>query len=481
MILVKKISLLLTACLLLGILNACGQPAETDETTTTNEVVEKVDLNGYEFRYLFDGTDTDNIVFGYNRDATFGDLALSRKAEVEQNLNCKIELCYSTDLATTIKNSIASQTDIYSASQWANYSFQLQNLIRADMMLPISEIDSIINFRDNTDKWGNKYQLESFLWNNDIYGLLPIQWPEYIYFSLDHLFVVNETLIKNGGFTDPREFVEKGEWNRTKLREIMEDYTLTTSAGNEQYGLVCNRFHFFDITLRASEIELVKKENGAWVSGIDTPECIDALNWAEDMIYGTGKDYVYPQIVDTYQAEKAFLEENAVMLLIHSYFIFQPKSQIAYGMEDFGLLPFPLSDSNKSNNWIGQHETLMYGVSIPANVEEPDSTAYILNALYEPLEGYETEEKRLEYYNRNIFHDTRDADVFFKTLQINRYTYRYGNTGFLPTSIAQGLSDQKGKKTVIEYLDSIKAQFESTFDVIIPMYESMEAVWGMEE
>jgi ABC-type glycerol-3-phosphate transport system substrate-binding protein len=233
--------------------------------------------------------------------------------------------------------------------------------------------------------------------------------------------------------------------------------------------------------MRASEIELVKKENGTWVSGIDTPECLDALNWAQDMIYGSGKDYIYPQTVDTYQAEKAFLDQNAVLLLIHSYFIFQPKSQIAYGMEDFGLLPFPLSDNNTSNNWIGQHETLMYGISIPANAEEPESAAYVLNALYEPLPGYETEEQRLDYYNRNIFHDPRDADVFFKTLERNRYTYRYSNTGFLPNSITQGLSDLKGKKTVKEYLDSIKTKFESTFDVIIPMYESMESVWGAEE
>jgi hypothetical protein len=66
-------------------------------------------------------------------------------------------------------------------------------------------------------------------------------------------------------------------------------------------------------------------------------------------------------------------------------------------------------------------------------------------------------------------------------LERNRYTYRYSNTGFLPNSITQGLSDLKGKKTVKEYLDSIKTKFESTFDVIIPMYESMDAVWGAEE
>ena len=46
--------------------------------------------------------------------------------------------------------------------------------------------------------------------------------------------------------------------------------------------------------------------------------------------------------------------------------------------------------------------------------KEPESISRIVDAMFEHLEGYETEAALQEYYNHNVFHDPRDTKVIFE-------------------------------------------------------------------
>jgi uncharacterized protein YceK len=466
---IKKNVILLSLIILTTVFSGCGSVVENPGNDKTTEEKPAIDLEGYNFRYY----QTKSL--GYTEDTLFADLAMQRVADTEQKLNCKIEFIEG-DFGAELKNALAAGTVLCDAGTGESYSFQ--SYIRAGMFYPISGIEAIIDFKNKPEKWGNKFQLTSLVWNKELYGVLPMFYPEFFYNACDFAFFVNEDTIKSLGQPDPREFVENGQWNRAKLEELMALYTHTNTGGEPVKGLGLFVNHFFDMSLRTRGVEYTVKENDVWVSGLHTQKAVDALSWAQNLLFVKGADWILPN--NTYPAINAFVDGKSTMILTHVGFGLSTVDtkdfkSISFNMKNFGILPFPLSDDMPANQWIGQHEYMKNVVMIPANAENPETSAYIIDALYEPLPGYETDQQRFDYYMRYIFHDTRDADVIFKMLENNRYTYYIDGA----RDIVDAISTAKNRKTVTEILESQKNKYQKVLDdVIIPSYESIEFIWG---
>ena len=90
--------------------------------------------------------------------------------------------------------------------------------------------------------------------------------------------------------------------------------------------------------------------------------------------------------------------------------------------------------------------TTLFGTGIPELCKDPTMSAIILNAIYEPLPGYESEESIVDYLRQNFFFDDRDVTNFIDAYNNLYYNYRH-----------EGLTDVyinlDKSKTMREWLD----------------------------
>lgn len=475
----RKLALFMLLCMIFGLFG-CSQsgtqttdPDKNDVEATDNEYP---DLFEYEFNYLQTMAEPSMFFFGYHDGSLFADAARTRVKEIEQNYNCTITTEENANIRNALQLAAATGATDWSALQRWGFADNMLSSIRAGYLYPMSEFEGIINYKDAA-KWGNPNVLMSFCYNDELYGLFPNYWPEFGFLSVDHLFVFNADLMNQAGVGDPRTMLEQGTWNRTSLQDLVRNATIETPE-ETIYGLGCLAYHFTDMSFHAAGNQFVIEKDGEYVDGLNTMRTIDTLTWSQKFLRDNA-DYIRLG-ADTYESEQAFVDGKCSMNLIHSYFIFAHGAKIAYGVENQGLLPFPLADDDTSGKWIGQYEEMQYSIHIPLTSSDPESTAYIVDALYEPFEGYETEEQLMDYYNRNVFHDARDTQLVMDMMNNLRYTFRY------LTSTGSGLGPQTviyefagSPETPKAHLDAYSSTFTSKdFPLIQEVMESAKAVFG---
>ena len=164
-----------------------------------------VDLDGYKLKWGFakSGADSDENVFGYIPGTAFADSALERMKAVQSELNCVIEMEYKGfgTIGNNMQSSILSGSQFYELT--TNESFQTLGYVRAGYFTGLS---SYLNVAD-TDKWGTPSMLQSVIYKDDVYSVVPNAWPDLLYTSFGCPIVVNEALIAQYGHEDPRDYV----------------------------------------------------------------------------------------------------------------------------------------------------------------------------------------------------------------------------------------------------------------------------------
>ncbi len=405
----------------------------------------------------------------YEQDSLFGDIAKARVAEIEEKYDVDIVFDENESLVSNLFYSISS--GIKPCDVMLSDSFELYNQMRANLLFPVDNMPEPLVYT-NTEKWGGREKLITYAYDNHLYGVLPMYWPETIWKQVDHFFFVNENMITTLGHTDPREYVENGEWTRAKYEEVLNSYTHTNMSGDTVYALAAEPGHYFSIAVKTSGIDyIVKKEDGTYSNAFLEPGVIDKLTWVSDTFWNNWEVNI-TRGSDTFSTIAKFVNEESVMVLTHLYY---GLADIQYTVDNFGILPFPLSDDLHGTGWIGQFEFYNNGISFPANIEALDEISTVVNDLFEPLPGYETEEARFEYYDRYIFHDSRDTKVIFECLENCRYL-PYNDNGYL---IPNAINNAKGGKSISQILEANAEIMQTTIDeVYIPLEETCDLLWG---
>lgn len=405
----------------------------------------------------------------YDEDSLFGDLARARVAEVEKKYDVKIEY---VDSATTTNNLFYYiSSGIKPCDAMISDSYSLYEEIKGNLLYPVDNFYTGIDYRD-TSKWGGREKLVTYAYDYHLYGLLPMNWPETIWKQVDHFFFVNEDIISRLNQPDPREYVENKEWTHAKFEEILDAYTHQNNSGDTVYALAVEPAHYFSIAIKASGIDyIVKHTDGTYSNAFYEPGVIDKLTWISDTFWKNWEINI-TRGSDTFSTIAKFVEGNAVMVLTHLYYGLR---DIQFNVDNFGILPFPLSDDLVGSKWIGQFEFYNNGISFPSNLVELEAVPTVINAIFEPLAGYETEEDRFDYYNRYVFHDPRDTAVIFEALD-NCHYLPYNDNGYL---IPNSINNAHGNKSVSQILDENADIMETTInDVYIPLEETCESLWG---
>ena len=470
----KLIALTLAVFLLLTVSCASGDASAElfEEEFSTGE--EEVDLCGFTFeiRFYDDYTPEDGSVCGYKNGSSFNDAAVKRVKDVENEMNCIIKPTNSGGLGLESNFTVIQLSGLNFCSAIMTSSYSLRPAIESGLFEPLSQVSDIIDYTDSK-KWGNWRILEQSVWDGDIYGVVPIQWPE-VEMSEGYLFVFNEKFADLLGQPDPREFIEDRSWSREKLGEMMLIYT-TEDLGHPLKALMTYEGHFYDTALRANNAQAYKLVDGKYVSGYHTPEGLEALTWADDFLHVTYADCIYPAPGTEQERNDVFINEDSAMIYTRVANAFGSNDPIPYSVENTCILPMPNGPERVKTNapyttfFECVHDNILFPIN--GNLE---SSAIIVNALFEPLDGFDADELK-EYYMRYLCRSETDFNVAKELFANGRYSFVSDG---IRAPVVEALYGHHSK-TVAAILESTEtAQNELVQKYLVPTVSSLEGIFG---
>ena len=408
-------------------LSAC-QSSQAEIAPEYISDVNSSDLDGLEIEWGFSmsryAEDTDNV-FGFIPGTAFADQVLEHQKKVESDLNCVITVdnnSNSSVIASKLNVELATGGHLYDLI--SADSSVLASLVRGNYLVGLSSYLDV----HNTEKWGTPNQLQNMLWKDDLYGVLPNAWPYLLYTVPSGIIAVNEHLVSKIGATDPRDYVENKEWTWDKFEETLAACTYEDAG-------------------RA------------------------ALERGQRILNETCADYIYPDL--TSNTSDFFYNEDCAMYLTATGTLFSTAGSLLYKMDNLGVLPFPQGPNAIPGKYHSYYQQIPYSTCIPISASDVEGTAKVLNAMFEPFEGYETKEDMLEYMTEQIFFDKRDSEVVFDIVSGAQYNFFWEGGRDLPANAV------KSTETISQLFEANEDKYKSLVeDNLEPQYEGRIAVYG---
>jgi len=428
----KKTLLLSVLSVLVLSLISCGGEAVTEEVFDVDFLgndSESINLEGYVMDYsicpvtTWGVTDTNESYLGFTVNSVFADAAIKRVNDIETNYNCKIEVDYDADIHNKVFRAAAS--GLHVADLVSGISDLWGEDARSGVLVGMSEVSDIIDIRDSA-KWGQKAFLETFFYEDDCYGVTPAAWPDLTYTNFGYPIVTNTDLILSMGYADPREFVENKQWSWDKFFDTMHDYTVVEGGETKYYGMIIQWRMLDEMFLFSNGSNIVEvSDEGEITYGLYDSRGQKAMDAALSLVYGEHKDVLGHSYLSAGYVElaEAFANEVAVTASIYTGYLYGRDAIVGAKSTNYGILPWPHGPDVADDYTFSVIENIYTGIAIPVTAKSVECTATILNALYEPLEGFEKREDIRDYMTYYYFFDERDADVFFDMYDNAKYNY----------------------------------------------------------
>ena len=435
---------------------------------------DKKDLEGATVKYLRKEGDQsftagDEQVLGYAVNTVLADLAAQRIKDVQNNLNCTIDISYYSDGAVTTNFNMGIAAGIYICDIYTGVSDTFRDSMKAGLLVGLSELGAYADFH-NEDKWGKRNVLEILYWNDDAYGLIPAAWPTSSV-SYRGLTAVNEDLIAAVNAEDPRDLYENGKWTWATFRECLEKYYVEEGGEVKHYALSSSGSDVGANYLLSNGIKVAEKgADGKYHSGMTNPAALEAMNEA-NYIFNGDLSYTVDRIGGNTRPVEMLVGGNTVLGVMH--YIEYVTGNLAKQMTNFGLLPWP-SGPNVEPGYMACHYTNLENVIVvPQTTPNLEATALVLDALYEPFEEYPDLDAIKDLLYHTYFFDRRDADVYICMFHSTQFT-RLG----APTNNALGEWVTSGV-TPSQYIESNLEKLEEYIEEeVAPSKIAIDIVWG---
>ncbi len=467
----ELIALILLICVVAASCNASAENELFDMEFSSSSST--LDLENFEMTYEFglpSSAEGLGSCLGYELDTQFGDLAVQRLADVQKELNCTVTVNYREKGSSCGIFVASSASGAFFCDAISGISDIWADVARIGMVIGLSELDDYIDYR-NEEKWGYRNMLKVVYYEDDLYGVIPLLWPE-IAVTFSAPIVVNEDLISQLGATDPRDYIENGEWTWDKFREVLELYFVKEGSEVKHYALNTNAQHFGFMFVRSNGDLMAEKDaNGNYVPGFMSESAVKAMEEARD-IYSGSLSHTIDTKTDTIDA---LLGGTAVMGSVNADQIISIGSRISREMDNFGILSWPTGPDVDPDYHFATHANIEMCIAFSRMSDNPEATAAIINALYEPFEGYETLDSIIEYMARSYFFDKRDASVFYNMFLASEYNYfHYGL--YEPT-----YSWLTSKSAISEYIEAnYDSLTEKINEYVLPSVRGIDSLWGEE-
>jgi len=472
----SKIIIFIVLSIFLITVCSCSS-VETEEVLPEWEITEQglTDFNGQTYYFSADIDTTSETFLSYIKNTKFGDAAMQRFKEVENQYNCKIVKSSSVKSVENIfLNSAAGITEI---DVYIEHIFYGGNEFKeTGLLLPISAVSDIIDINDSA-KWGTPNLLEEFVYKDDVYGVVPAAWPENNFMSVDFFCVFNSNITAKRGLEDPREYYENSKWTRDQFESTLHDYSFTDDFGNKVTAFASDLRVFVDLAYKSFGVDIAERDGNSWTSGYLSDRGIEALDWIRNIMYGQEFDDCV-KIQGIPEQVPDWCNELLSIGLMHANFIFSTSSSgdsscdIVYSGIPFAILPFP---SESGNEPISQYQRTINAIMFPSWTQNQNEAATLVNAIFEPIADLNTREDMIDYYSTNLLFDRRDAELIFDMLDNCNYFYHDEGMNSLNREIANKLLKSSGAETMAALKEKIETLVN---EEIAPVREGMESLFG---
>ena len=472
----NAVRIVITAILVLVMLAACGgqEPEIFDEEFSFSS--EKTDLEGVTVKYMREAGGLafaidEGQVLGYELDTVLGDLAAKRVKDVQDSLNCKLDIEYFSGDSGYTNFRLSSLAGSYCCDIFCGISDRFRENMKAGTIVGMSELEQYIDYR-NEEKWGRRNVMEVLYWEDDVYGLIPMLWPTSSV-SYTGLTIVNEDLIGELGVEDPRDLYENKQWTWATFRDCLEKYFVQEGSEVKHYALASVPFDFACNYMLSNGHKLAEKDmSGKYQSGLHDPRSLAAMVEAQDVFDGS-LSYTIDGLNSITNPVEDLLAGTTVMGVMH--YAEYVADRIVKGLDNFGALPWPSGPDVEPGYLATLHMNLERAIVISRFSYNLEATAIALNALYEPFEEYPDSNAVKDFLFHTYFFDRRDSDVYYDLFQNAQY-------GYFSTPPFAALSEWlTGKVAPSEYIEKNISRIEEYIaEEIAPSKRGIEAVWGEE-
>ncbi len=468
----KVVSLLLLVFIAFSFCSCENTEPETIPEYTME--IDGIDYRGAEFVFAQRNEEhsTGEEYFGYVVNTEFADLAARRIKEVEDKYNVKITVNTSNGNINDLLPA-TSITGLVPFDAYQTASGPLSSHARAGFLYDISTLGDIIDYT-NSEKWGSKEELKPSCWDGGLFGVIPAAWPILKYRSIDGAVVVNENIISYLRETDPRELYERDEWTWRKFEELMPVYNHINDAGDEVMALETTVHWLFRTMHTTNGVPVIVKDGSGdfKLSLHDSPAVFEAMQTAWNWTFGEYSSFVNINTNDWKILLQHFIDGKSVTTIMNGTDLCGTDNSIAFQMDNFGVVPFPHGPNGTKENTGSTITETRFITCIPRFCKEPTMSAVLLDAIYEPLPGYEDESDVIDYLRKQYFFDDRDVNNFALMHKTILYNYRCENVTDL-------YINPNGSKSFSEVLESyVNADEENRLKYIVNMESSAETIFG---
>ena len=475
----KALSLTFAGLLSVSALTACGQQATLLDFIEKGS--DKTDLDGYVCK-LGMSTQSDNTgmtidennPFGYKENTELADAVLARIADVEDALNCDIELSLIgvswQILSTQLFADSVKQEVLYSPSHAL-----MKHMAEAGYLEKVNHYGDYIDYT-NTEKYGEvNIQIMNAV-EGDIYAVSPITWMFKQPRALE-IIVINEDLRSQYNTPNPKEYIEAGTWGW----ENLENFIANSSFHGEEktvYSMVTRGHDMVKLLAYGNGFKLATETADGYVTDFGADNMMEAAQFYYDL-RETYTDNFAPDISDWPDVKEHFVTlQDSVSCITAAQVLY---NDIVYEVENYSVVPFPTGPRGEYGVWPAAIEATE-SFSVFRTGEHPEANFTIIDMLCEPLAGFETEEQRLDYLATNVLYTLEDAEYTMNIAKNGTYTEWYWsdsgdnrfddlwNDGFEEGAIDGG--DPRSISVVMEELKDIYPSLIEEFIVPnFPVYE----------
>ncbi len=468
----KIISIVLLVIMFFSILVSCsGEQIKLMNFLNSGEDELTFDGITWTFGKVQDYFMDSDAIMGYVENTGFSDAARQRVKDVEDRFDISYkEITVDRVNDEVLLDSVSGISRFYAVQ---DESFFLVDGIRAGLYTDLTELSDYIDYRDSY-KWGGRNVLESLCWNGGLYAVVPMAMPLLSYSSACNVIVANLDYITAIGMPNPRTYYENNEWTWDKLKEILPLYTQQSdNPDNYKYGLLCGSGWFARGMIYSNcKSSVVMDANGKYVPVTSTDAGLKALQESWDICFGE-LGYTIDREHSCLDYEEIFPNGNHALVDIDAYQVYSTTKSLAYTMPNIAILPFPTGPDIEAGSIPSSSSSLDYSTAIPKIVDDPHVSAIIIDALYTPFEGYETEESLIEYMTDNYFSNEEDSRIFIEIAKNMLYEYSdIGYSGYAYDSIEEDQS-------VTEFISSNMGTAQSLIDeYIVNHITSADEIFG---